>query len=1172
MPRRLITTSLILIFIGLLPRIFSLFHVPLPSSAALKLFLPPHIGQWLVDHVSFQGIAIVGIALLLFAAILVVRKLLEKHFDTKPLSTSGVLLAEVEAIHGKEPDESLLQSIKSFHRSPEQPLTEQALGEAGSKQDQGRDEVSNVSPSVFRWLNGIDPRGRTALCLSGGGIRSASFALGVLQALATHPRTRTADGEGAVSSPEKSLLAQFNYLSTVSGGGYIGSWFSAWVQRVGYASVWRDLVRLPSREQDPGEQAAPLKWLRVHSNFLTPTLGLSGDTLAGVAIVLRNLFLNWLVLLPVLCAALILMKLMALEVFRVWVEPWELRSVVGALLIWLVLLISALSFLLRNRPTRTYDEKTQASEAAFLIWVLVPSIVAAVSFTLFLALNIVLLDQILEKGPDMGKEHFLVALWPVIQPLLVLLKAKLQEPSWYVYLAGALFGAGIYGLSYAISWIRSWPKISARAWTRVRALFNKDVRVETEKSAAGNFWRWTLSGAIYGVLVTAITYLFLNQSEVIEKLIFMRLSDAILDLTAAAEAAKTLDPAAAKLAASMPRRLLALIYLGVPLMLVAQLLAEMIFVGLTSEEPNSEEDREWLGRAAGLSLLVGVAWLVVMHLAYIGTDITMRAGEFIYKNPGKCLAIVALLYVIGAVAAAVGRSGRMPAHRGAEMGAKAKTASATLSIVAVLLLVGVVVGVSALIDYMVLGRSIADYADLKTYAALADPGQARAQAIAVARYNFLLAFIAILFVGLISTSNINVNRFSLHALYRNRLIRMFLGASNQKRRPNPFTDFDREDNVAMHKMWPSQHAWNGEAIDEKQSPAGARSWRPFHVVNIALNVTSSYEHREWQERKAASFTVSPLHSGSAVTGFRDSEAYGGGISLGTAAAVSGAAASPNMGYISSAPLAFLMALFNVRLGWWLGNPGKSGEVTHTYDGPRNALVPFLAELLGMTSDTSKYVYLSDGGHFENLALYEMVRRRCRFIVVSDAGCDPDFTFEDLGNAVRKIEIDLGVPIHFRGLSRLEPRDRPSRLGELLGEVVLPPVNEGNSEPLPYHAIGTIDYPAADGPGVKSGIILYIKPGYHGTESSAAIRSYAIANPAFPHESTADQFFGESQMESYRALGFEIMDGLLRKAQDLKGSPDVSLQDVLNALKQASERGVPARPAAPPASAAAQAGA
>src|SRR5262249_34678555 len=204
-----------------------------------------------------------------------------------------------------------------------------------------------------------------------------------------------------------------------------------------------------------------------------------------------------------------------------------------------------------------------------------------------------------------------------------------------------------------------------------------------------------------------------------------------------------------------------------------------------------------------------------------------------------------------------------------------------------------------------------------------------------------------------------------------------------------------------------------------------------------------------------------------------------------------------------------MALFNVRLGWWLGNPGKQGDVTYKYDGPRNATVPFLAEMLGLTSDTNKYVYLSDGGHFENLGLYEMVRRRCRLILVIDAGCDPKFAFEDLGNAVRKIHIDLGVRIIFQGLEAL--RNRPS-------------TQEAESA-IPYFAIGTVGYKDADGGGSRDGYVLYIKPAYHGTEG-AAIRSYAAANRDFPHETTADQWFTESQFESYRALGLDIANDVL----------------------------------------------
>src|SRR5262249_31400340 len=207
----------------------------------------------------------------------------------------------------------------------------------------GRDGLRDVSPDVYRWLlRRVEAHGRTALCLSGGGIRSASFALGILQALAAHPR----QSANADDRPRKSLLAQFNYLSTVSGGGYIGGWLSAWVFRTGYQRVWEGLVRPAGRDPDPRQQAAPLQWLPLHSHFLTPTLGLSGDTMAGIAIALRNLLLNWLVLLPVLCAVLIVMKLIALGVFFEWQKDWTSQWWIP-LLAWLVFLCSAFTFTLR---------------------------------------------------------------------------------------------------------------------------------------------------------------------------------------------------------------------------------------------------------------------------------------------------------------------------------------------------------------------------------------------------------------------------------------------------------------------------------------------------------------------------------------------------------------------------------------------------------------------------------------------------------------------------------------------------------------------------------------------------------------------------------------------------------------------------------------------------------
>jgi hypothetical protein len=171
----------------------------------------------------------------------------------------------------------------------------------------------------------------------------------------------------------------------------------------------------------------------------------------------------------------------------------------------------------------------------------------------------------------------------------------------------------------------------------------------------------------------------------------------------------------------------------------------------------------------------------------------------------------------------------------------------------------------------------------------------------------------------------------------------------------------------------------------------------LHIVNVALNLAGG-DKLEWQDRKAESFTFSALHSGSYWLGYRDSRHYGGpdGISVATSVAISGAAASPNMGYMMTSPVVrFIMTLFNVRLGFWLGNPGLAGASSFILPSPIQSVRPIFAEALGKTNDKSPYVYLSDGGHFDNFGLYEMILRRSRFIIVSDASTDPDYCFESL---------------------------------------------------------------------------------------------------------------------------------------------------------------------------------
>lgn len=853
--------------------------------------------------------------------------------------------------------------------------------------------------AIYRDLNGIGSR---ALCLSGGGIRSAAFALGIIQALARSPAQT---GLGNLEKLEDSLLGKFHYLSTVSGGGYIGSWLSAWLSR-SPNHVWERLVGRPNGPDSEPEQ---ISWLRDNSNYLTPKLGImSADAWTSVALYGRNLVLNWMVMLPVLLIPLLLLKLTLIAAQALANKSDAQHHIFAALATFAIALLAfACRTTIRNRPSCGRDGLTQTG---FLLAGLFPSMLAG----------------------------FVIAM-SVASPSAMSILGTLDRPSLvYLFMSG---GAA----AYSLGWIFARP--------------NKDLM--------DLVW-WAVAGGIYGAIVGFGVYFFFHF-ETLNVLLF------------------GLEPPAL--------RVLVLMIYGAPWALTAQITAEMIFVGLTSYQSRSDEDREWLGRSAGWLTVAALAWLTINLLALVGADVFQTYYSKALVAAGGVTGIATALLSGGASTPALGAAKTM----------QGLSSNVALAIVAPVFAAIIMIGSSAALDQLLLGHEL-----LRSQ--LLGGGELqllneREQLMPTAVQDlFWLAsgLLGLVLIGVLASKRINVNRFSLHALYRNRLIRAFLGASNENRHANAFTNFDLTDNLFMSSLWPTRKAagqW------PEVSNAG---WRPFHVVNMALNIVST-RRLAWQERKAEPFTASPLHAGSACKSFRYSAEYGGpdGITLGTAMAISGAAASPNMGYHSSPGVAFLMALLNVRLGWWLGNPGVEGDGTFRLEGPSSAVAPLLMEMFGLTSDDKEYVYLTDGGHFENLGLYEMVRRRCRFILVVDAACDPDFAFEDLGNAVRKIALDLGVTITFTGLDKL--RNRPKESADVL-------------ENQPYHAIGKIDYPTADHGG-HPGTILYVKPSYHGVES-AGVKSYAIANKDFPHQSTVDQWFSESQFESYRALGFEIMTQIL----------------------------------------------
>jgi hypothetical protein len=219
-----------------------------------------------------------------------------------------------------------------------------------------------------------------------------------------------------------------------------------------------------------------------------------------------------------------------------------------------------------------------------------------------------------------------------------------------------------------------------------------------------------------------------------------------------------------------------------------------------------------------------------------------------------------------------------------------------------------------------------------------------------------------------------------------------------------------------------------------------------------------------------------------------------GLTLGTAMAISGAAASPNMGFYSTPALAFLMTVFDVRLGWWMGNPGCQGCETWEQGSPPLGFEWLLCELMGSTTDKSEYVYLSDGGHFENLAIYELVRRRCKLIVAGDASCDWDYAFGDLHNAMERCRTDFGVEIEV-DTKHLIPTGTPARA-------------------TGHFSLGVIHYSSFP---KDDGLLLYLKPALLATDQ-ADVLGYSAKNKEFPHDSTGNQWFDEALFENYRALG------------------------------------------------------
>jgi hypothetical protein len=586
---------------------------------------------------------------------------------------------------------------------------------------------------------------------------------------------------------------------------------------------------------------------------------------------------------------------------------------------------------------------------------------------------------------------------------------------------------------------------------------------------------------------------------------------------------------------------------GAPLILSALSVVVVVQLGLLGAH-FPDEQREWWSRLRAWTLIYSIVWTLLFVLALFPPVWSQDLTEQMGKWGGAGAALVWILSTIAgirtapraAVAEKQAHESAKPAPAGpqpqsARVRLKSTLLKALATVAPYIFIVGLLCAVSLATDAIL--------------AHIEGNGGAGVW-IRFTEYPkgvLGLTALALFFASVFLSWRIGVNEFSMHHFYKNRLVRCYLGASRWKeRKADWFTGFDRQDDLPISRF-------------DHKSPAaggGARYAGPYPIINAALNLVAG-EDLAWQERKAAPFVFTPKYCGydldravlnkgrtrfwpDAYAPTRRYSYNGRGPMLGMAMAISGAAASPNMGRATSPATAFLMTLFNVRLGWWLPNPRRLDCLASP--SPPLGVSYTALELFGLTDDKTQFVNVSDGGHFENLGVYELIRRGCRYIVACDAGQDGSFGLEDLGNLVRKCRVDFGVDIDI-GADLIRNRDSRgwSEVHCVVGKIHYRRTPRCDAfgrvmfEQIPKRdASGNVMLDADKrvifengAPLHEEGLLVYIKPSISGDEPYDVLE-YQKRVPEFPHESTGDQWFNESQFESYRQLGLHIAETAFKR--------------------------------------------
>ena len=869
---------------------------------------------------------------------------------------------------------------------------------------------------IFKDTNG--PAELWGLALSGGGIRSATFCLGVLQALSMVTQTPINPGDINKSDETNStnswpLLASFDYLSTVSGGGYVGGFYSAMFRRrehesgkpdssdgnrgegedegealakAAYQALATDPPGRLGKSTGPEDAVAdrPLRWLRENGRYLAPDN--SGDMVYGASIAIRNF-----------CAV---------------------HFVVGITLLFVFLSLFCLRYASLSLPLSGLNMVARALEMA-------GQPAQLTQFTLW-------------GSPLLG----VLCIWTTISLI----------PCGVAYWLDQDAPAGSTG-QVGNHWAVPRPALAAALFlvvgTLIAVYMYFQIPAATAASPQQVGWRWPLySLALFCLILffTLVTFAF----------------------------AKYTKQSSARIYRTRMTRWFS-----------RSLIVALVLVALALLETAGQSIYVWLHTAsassASLMSVAVVAGTIIFGARQIAPSVAQPSnGGLLLKLP------------LNAILGAAG----------------------------LLLALLIAVAWQCLATALIFGFDLPPQGSEQTMVewAFATAYQGTNHFLPWLSYPWGLMIFCL--CGLFSAGFFMgfVNLSSLQTMYAAKLTRAYLGASNPARfsqqQSMSVTESEEKDDFSRANFYASDIPHLG----------------PAHLINVTINATKgSGDQLTQRDRQGLPLAVTP--NGITVNGSKlQEESSAAELSIGQWIGISGAAFSTGIGRGTSLGLAMLFCITNIRLGWWWNSGQK--DINSPWNVLRNQRYLWREFSADFNGTDGAHWYLSDGGHFENTGVYELLRRRLGFIVCCDCGADPTYEFGDLANLMRLARIDFGAEFELISpaeIGILQPNSQ--RLAPYFAqrESQFSCANDATFAADNLCALAyRVRYADGGGKQPSESILLVLKPRLI-AEAPLDLFEYKTRNASFPQQSTFDQFFDEAQWESYRKLGVLIASRIFSNA-------------------------------------------